>query len=131
MRSPRSDRRSRVENFSTFAPVIVDARAVRDRGALGQQAHDGARGHRLAGAGFADDGDGFAAMELEGNVLHRLHGAVLDLEGDGDVAGVDDRLAVACAAWSRRSAGTSMFVGVMIALLNTDRSHRAGRRRAH
>ncbi|OWK19104.1 hypothetical protein AJ88_48595 [Mesorhizobium amorphae CCBAU 01583] len=73
-------------------PVITDGRFRRHDRAFGQQAHDGARRHRFARPGFADDGDGLAAIELEGDVLDGLDHAVLDLEVDGDVAGIDDRV---------------------------------------
>ena len=93
MRSPRSERRSRVREFQYVAAVVFDGCLARDGGALCEQSHDRARRHGLAGSGFADDGDGLAAMQLERHILHRVDGAVLDLESDRDVAGVDHRLA--------------------------------------
>ncbi|SPT41531.1 Uncharacterised protein [Achromobacter denitrificans] len=41
-------------------------------GGLGQQAHDGQRGHRLAAARFAHQAQRFAAPDLERHVAHRV-----------------------------------------------------------
>ena len=128
-RAARASRGSR--SASDVLASEGDAGRFGDRGALGEQPHDGARGHRLARAAFADDGDRLAAMELEGDVAHRLDGAALDLEVDADVAGVEDRARGCrsrgrCASRRRRgSASVMASCG-----LNRDRSRRAGRRPA-
>src|SRR5690606_27307215 len=49
-------------------------------GRLGQQPHDRQAGHRLARARFADDGQRFAARQVEGDAVHRLRHAVAAVE---------------------------------------------------
>ena len=57
------------------AAVEYDA-AFRDfRGQARQQPHDRERGHRFAGAGLADDGDHFAAVDGEADALDGAHDA--------------------------------------------------------
>src|SRR5215217_3071841 len=40
---------------------------------LGQEAHDGEAGHRLAGAGLADDGEGFSRLYHEADAIDGAH----------------------------------------------------------
>ncbi len=51
-------------------------------GGFRQQAHDGERRYRLAAAGFADDGDHFAALDRVGNAVDRVHDAARGVELD-------------------------------------------------
>src|SRR6185312_4265248 len=55
-----------------------------------RQAHYGAAGLRLAGAGFADDAQPLPA-EREGNAAHRLHQAGAGGKGDAQVFYVEER----------------------------------------
>jgi hypothetical protein len=50
-----------------------------------QQSHDGEGGDALAGAGFADQGEGFARREDERDVAHGGYGAARGGELDGEV----------------------------------------------
>ena len=70
-------------------PAFLDA-----AGRLGQEAHDGQAGHRLAGAGFAHDGQRLAAGQVEGHAVHGFGDAVAAVEpglqsfhGKHDVSG--------------------------------------------
>jgi hypothetical protein len=56
-----------------------------------QQPHDRERRDRLAGAGFADDGDDLAAADLEAQALDRTHGAARRLEMDVQVFDLQQR----------------------------------------
>ena len=42
---------------------------------VGQQFEDGERGDGFAGAGFAHEGNGFAAMDVEADALHGVERA--------------------------------------------------------
>src|SRR5690606_9588336 len=58
---------------------------------IGQELQYRQRRHRLAGAGFADDGQGLAALQVERYALHRLDRAPALAEGDGQVADFEQR----------------------------------------
>ena len=57
-------------------PVAEQDRAADDAARLRQQSHDAEAGHRLAGAGFADHGQGLTALEREGHAVDGLGAAV-------------------------------------------------------
>ena len=63
-----------------------------DVGVVGQQADGGEGGDRLAGAGLADEGEGLAGVEVEGDAADGAGGpAALD-EGDAEVADREQRV---------------------------------------
>ena len=72
----------------------------------GQQPHDGERGHRLAAAGFADDGHDLAAVDVVGDAVDRAHRAARGLEADVQVLHLEQRRALAVA---RPAIGQSCF----------------------
>ena len=72
----------------------LDRGGLGDRGALRKEAHHGAGRHGLARAAFADNGDGFALVQLKGHVAHGMHRAALDPEVDGNVAGVENEFPI-------------------------------------
>ena len=110
--------------------VERDARLLADRGALGQEPHERARRHRLARAALADERDGLALVELERDVAHGVDDAALDLEVDGDVAGIEDQLAAVRAEVVPVVGSEGCVLVSVIGCLNRGRSHRAGRRPA-
>ncbi len=60
-----------------------------DAAGWGDEAHQGECGHALAAAGFADDGKGFAGVDVEREVVHGFDDAVASMKvgaevGDGD-----------------------------------------------
>ncbi|MDT4844124.1 hypothetical protein FQZ97_780680 [compost metagenome] len=61
---------------------------------LGQQAHDGQRGHGLAAARFPDEAQRFAAPDLEGHVAHRVQGAARRGDVDSEALHVQDDVVV-------------------------------------
>lgn len=63
-------------------------------GRLRQQLDDGARGHGLAGTGFADHADHGLARNGEVHVLNGLDGAGVGHEGDGQVLDIGEILVV-------------------------------------
>ena len=65
--------------------AVVDDFAAFHHGVARQDAHDGAGGDGLAGAGLSGDGKGFSLIEVEGNVPHGADGAVVRAEGDGQM----------------------------------------------
>ncbi len=75
-----------------FALQVVDAQALQLHRAAGDaargldQAGDGRAGHGLAGAGFTDHAQDFAGEDVEGDVVQRVHGALVGVEGDAEVA---------------------------------------------
>ena len=71
-------------NFEQILAVVDDLAAVH-HGVSGQNAHDGAGSDGLARAAFAGDGQGFALVQVEGNVAHRAHRAVICAERDRQV----------------------------------------------
>ena len=62
MSRPMMPRRSRGGDRQQVAPVEAHAVGGHGRGP-GQQAHHGQHRHRLAGAGFADDGDDLVLVD--------------------------------------------------------------------
>ena len=64
-------------------------------GGVREQAHDGHRGHRFAGAGLAHDAQHLAGVEVEVHTAHGVDGAGLAGESDVQVADREDRGAAA------------------------------------
>jgi hypothetical protein len=60
--------------------------------AVFDQAHDGQRRHRLARARFADDGQGLALVDVEGQVAHRIHRPLGGGKADVEVADIQHAL---------------------------------------
>ena len=85
----RAHRRS--GGMEQFLAVEPDAAAGVRSGGVGQQLQDAERGDRLAGAGFADQGDGLAAVDRQGQALDGVHGAALGTEIDRQVLYVQQR----------------------------------------
>jgi len=54
-----------------------------------EDAHHRIAGHRLAGAGFADDADGLALGDADVHVLDRTHNAAPGRELDGEIADIE------------------------------------------
>ena len=94
MSAPRNARSSRGLHADDVAAAEHDlARRVDDRVLRRQQAEDGQRRHRLAGAGFADQRDRRVLRNVERNALHGLERRVLvEPEGDAEVADADERI---------------------------------------
>ena len=63
---------------------------ARDLGGGGEEAEEGEGDGGFAGAGFADEGEGLAGMDLEGDVVDGEAGA----KGDGEVGDVEERRGV-------------------------------------
>ena len=59
-----------IHTVKKSAPAFDAARRLR------HQPHDGITSDGFAGAGFADDAQSLAALQLEGDILHRAHHAV-------------------------------------------------------
>src|SRR5690606_23646768 len=75
-----------VDGGAALGLVEEDA-ARRDPPLLGQDAHDRLGGHRLAGAGFPDEGDGAAGRDVEGDTVKRTKApAAIAREIDGEIA---------------------------------------------
>ena len=65
-------------------------------GRLRHKPHDGIRGDGFAGAGFADDAQRFAALEMKGDVLHRADNAGARVEGDAEMVDAQEHSAAPC-----------------------------------
>ena len=85
MRRPRMSLSCRRENGQQIDAVKNGLAAFDAAGRLRQQAHDGIRGDGFAGAGFADDAQRFAALDVKGNILHRAHDSGARVEGELEV----------------------------------------------
>ncbi len=75
----------RVQNVLRHAQqilAVVEDFAALDDGIARQDADDGLGGDGLAGAGFADDGQRLAALQVKGNIAHGLQRAAGGAEGD-------------------------------------------------
>jgi hypothetical protein len=57
------------------AAAIEHDASTRMAGAARQQPHDGEGGHGFAGAGFADDGDGFPGFDAEAQPIDGVNGS--------------------------------------------------------
>ena len=66
-------------------PVEADAAALDAPGRLGQQAHEGQAGDALAAAGFADDAERLAFVELEGHAVDGVDGALVRSEANDEI----------------------------------------------
>ena len=62
--------------------TVINDLAAFDDGVAGQDAHNGTAGNGLTGAGLANDGQGLAALQVEGDIADSLHLAVVGTEGD-------------------------------------------------
>ena len=89
-----------------IAPLEDDAVGAEFGRRRFQQAHEGERGQRLAAAAFADQAEGFAVAQLEGDAVDRLCAAAGDAEGDPELLRAQDRFGhqlttypVSSAAW--------------------------------
>ena len=73
---------SRIALASRLAELLAveENRALADRAPLGQQTHDRARQHRLAGARLADDAERPAPVEVERHAVDGAHDAPARLE---------------------------------------------------
>ena len=91
MSRPRSSRISSSDRSSRSRPSNRMRPARYPAGLLGEQAHDGERRHRLAGAGFADDGDDLAAVDGVRNAVDRADHAARGLELDVQVLHLQQR----------------------------------------
>ena len=80
---PRTWLSSDLSSVEQVAAAIVDD--ARRLAVGGEQAHRRHHGLALAGAGFADDGDGFAGIDVEVDALDRLDHAVERAEADAKV----------------------------------------------
>ena len=97
----------RIRQAYQLAAVEPDAAA--DDGALGQQAHQRERSDGLAAAGFADETQGFAALQREADPANSLRGPAAGVEPDAEVLDFDQRRVggPAHAQRSRASRGSS------------------------
>ena len=91
MSRPRISRISSSESSSRSRPSNRMRPGRHLAGGLGQEPHDGERGHRLAAAGLADDGDDFAAVDGVGNAVDRAHDAARRVELDVQVLHLEQR----------------------------------------
>ena len=87
-----------------FGPLEADAAAGVVRHGIGQKLEDRQRGHRLAGAGLADQRHGFARLDVERHAFHGMHRAAGKPEIDGQVAD-GKKLAHDLFSWCRAVAG--------------------------
>ena len=71
-----------------FEPDAAAGDATGGRGR--EEAHDGERGDGFAGAGFADDGEGFAGIDVEGDVIDGADGAGVGGKVDLEVADFEE-----------------------------------------
>ncbi len=60
-------------------------------GGVGQEAQDGERRHRLAGARLADQRHGLGLADVEGDVLDGMGGLAAAMKIDGEVVDADER----------------------------------------
>jgi hypothetical protein len=94
--------------------IVEQDRSAADAGDLRQDAQDRLRGHRLAGAGFADEGDRLAFRHVERQPVDGAEGADVGFEIDRQVA-------------NRQEGGVQAFLlrtrGVFAPL---DKQHRRG-----
>jgi hypothetical protein len=71
-----------------------------------REMHDGARGRRLAATAFADQRQGLAGRQVEGDLFHRMDAlpgameeAAFHVEPHDEVAHGQDRLGLRCFGW--------------------------------
>src|SRR6185295_5865501 len=82
-----------------FVALYLDA-AGPARAMLGVEPQDRAQGDALARARFAQDAQGLAALEVEADAVHGVDGAIRRLEGDVQVADLQEvARAVAALEW--------------------------------
>ena len=105
MSRPRISRISSSSRSSRLRPSKSDAALGDLAGEARQQPHDRERRDRFAGAGFADDGDDFAAVDREAHAFDRAHDAARGLEMDMQILDLQQRREV--------SAGRDAPSGVM------------------
>ncbi|CUK21701.1 Uncharacterised protein [Achromobacter sp. 2789STDY5608615] len=76
------------------APAQLHAAVDDAAAAVLHQAHQRQRGDRLARAGFADDRQRLAPIDVERHVAHRFDDAVRSLEAHGQVVDLDDAFGI-------------------------------------
>ena len=69
---------------------------------VGQQAQDRVGGHRLAGAAFADQGQGFTAADIEADIFHHALMLLAGDELDAEVADFDQIVLIHLISSGRR-----------------------------
>ncbi|MCY1542280.1 hypothetical protein D9M68_780220 [compost metagenome] len=79
-----------------IAPAQQHAAVDDPAAAVFHQAHQRKRGYGLARPGLAHDGQGFAAVDVEGDAAHCFHGAFGGLEAHGQVIDLDDAFGIHC-----------------------------------
>ena len=90
-RLPRTVRIVEAGGAEQLLAVQADAAIRVGSGGVGQQLQNTQGRHRLAGAGLADQGDGLAALDRQGQAPDGVHGAALDAEIDRQVLDVQQR----------------------------------------
>src|SRR5262249_2386422 len=73
--------------------TLEQSRAAGDAGGRAEQAEQGGRADALARAGFADEAEGFALRQGEGDAVDGADGRAAAGEGDGEVAHLQQRRA--------------------------------------
>ena len=91
MSAPRTLRITRLGRADEVLALEQDLARGMARGGVVEELHDRQRGDRLAGAGLADDGQRFALVEGEGDPVDGEHRLAVVMEGDGQVAHVEER----------------------------------------
>ena len=74
--------------FGDFQQVaaVIDNFAAFDHGVAREDAHDRACGNGFAGATLAGNGQRFTRVQIEGNIAHRAHRAVIGAERDRQIS---------------------------------------------
>ena len=90
MRSPAQAAEVRGRLLQQIVAFQQDAAGRRRELSLRQQAHDGVRRHRFAGAGFADDADDLAGGHRERDVLDRVLAVRVTRQPHGETLKVED-----------------------------------------
>ena len=85
-----------VAELGEILALEQDFAALEAHWGRGQQLHDGLHAHALAAAGFADDGEGLARIQVEIDAAHRLHFAGIGVKGNAKIAHFQQMLLHAC-----------------------------------
>ena len=64
--------------------AVEDLTAI-DDGVAGQDAHDGAAGNGLTGAGLTNDGEGLALVQIKADIPNGLHLTIAGPEGNSQI----------------------------------------------
>lgn len=81
---------------------VVDGAAGVARQRVGQQAQDRVRGHRLARSAFADQGQGFATLDIKADVIDHAVVMLAGDELDAEVADFDQIVLIHLISSGRR-----------------------------